>query len=367
MHYLLLNPFNPTYYNGICSYFNNAELLLRGLYQLDKFENTFGDDLVNFRQRALDYVSSNYNRSNVIIEAPETRAATLLFDRGWKVHVRLHTPMAICEKYDGIPIDQQRLSDEIRVISQAQAVTSPSKGINHELSYYIDTSRFVINKNPILLERLNLTSSRKDIDVIYMGRIQRLKGAEHLTHIFSSLPQGTRVAIIGSGASDFEVPDNVDLQIKSDHINDNSRFEILSKAKVSIVPSIFENCSMAILEAIATRVPVVAWRVGGNSEFDESVVTTVQYGDVKAFCGAIQRCLAAPQTATAFETAVRQINESYVASIKLIVSQLSGGTSSNSDLGGHPREVPGQGASEVSKRLIQPAHFLRKAFANLKR
>ncbi len=67
---------------------------------------------------------------------------------------------------------------------------------------------------------------------------------------------------------------------------------ILASIDVSVLPSASESLSNAIIESMAAGVPVVATRVGGNSELiDESRGILVSRGDDQSLSSAIERLL----------------------------------------------------------------------------
>jgi glycosyltransferase involved in cell wall biosynthesis len=65
---------------------------------------------------------------------------------------------------------------------------------------------------------------------------------------------------------------------------------------VFVLPSLAEGISNTILEAMATGLPVVATRVGGNAELvdDRTTGTLVPAGDIDAMAGAMHRYAISP-------------------------------------------------------------------------
>ena len=73
-----------------------------------------------------------------------------------------------------------------------------------------------------------------------------------------------------------------------DHVEGDKKFQLLANAKVAISLSKFENCSMAILEALSVGTPVVAWDVGGNAEMaPPNILRVAQLGSIKEFVSLI--------------------------------------------------------------------------------
>jgi glycosyltransferase involved in cell wall biosynthesis len=84
--------------------------------------------------------------------------------------------------------------------------------------------------------------------------------------------------------------------------------ELLAEVAVSVLPSLSEGLSNAILESMAAGVPVVATAVGGSSEAVENGVTgfLVPPRDAAALAGAISGLLADREGAARLGTAGRQ-------------------------------------------------------------
>ena len=80
----------------------------------------------------------------------------------------------------------------------------------------------------------------------------------------------------------------------------------LAELAVLVVPSYFENQPMAILEAMAAGVPVVASRVGGVAEIaPEGTAVLVPPGDPVALADAIREVLDDPSAASTRVAAAR--------------------------------------------------------------
>jgi len=295
------------------SYCYSVEKALGGKIKVATLENKDNLPPYLFREAVLNYVNRNFPRNEVLIEAPETRAATLLLDRSYQTHVRLHTPLSICHKFEGSRIDQDVLSQELRAICQARVVSAPSWGIVDELSSYVDTSSFVINKNPTRKEVAYIPKSLRKYDVVFMGRFQRLKGMHYLNAILHRLPSAYKVALIGRGASSFRGMGDMTLDVtKIEHIEGPARFEYLANARCVIVPSLFENCSMVMLEALAAGSEVVAWKVGGNDEFPPDLVKTVPFDSIGQFAACVRDVVeGAGPGAAAFDSFVEAVNRDF--------------------------------------------------------
>ncbi len=144
----------------------------------------------------------------------------------------------------------------------------------------VDLSRF----RPV-----DRTAARRELGLnghkvmLYVGRIEPLKGADLLLHAAASMEseEGVQVLVVGSdaeGSGDLERLHQLsnDLQL-GDSVEFVGRVPqerlalYYSAADVCVVPSFYESFGLAALESMACGTPVVATRVGGLS-------TIVQHG-----------------------------------------------------------------------------------------
>lgn len=108
--------------------------------------------------------------------------------------------------------------------------------------------------------------------VLYVGRLERIKGVELLLRTAAIMDSSVRVLIVGGGEGDGEAGELKDLAKKLG-VEGRVRFvgrvpqaqlpTYYSAADVCVVPSYYESFGLAALEAMACGTPVVATRVGG--------------------------------------------------------------------------------------------------------
>jgi len=148
--------------------------------------------------------------------------------------------------------------------------------------------------------------------VVYTGRLVAEKGLHVLLDAARSLPPGVRVRVTGSGRLAGELADRVrreDLPV--DLLGPGRPSDVageLRSATVAVLPATWwENCPMAVLEASATGVPVVASAVGGIPELVEDGRTglLVQPGYGAALGSALTRLLTDEELASALGRAAR--------------------------------------------------------------
>ena len=118
--------------------------------------------------------------------------------------------------------------------------------------------------------------------VAVLSRVDRIKGIEYFLEAMATMAdrfKDVHFLIVGDG----DVAYQKELESYGTRLGLDGRVvftgartdvpEILSEVTVSVLPSLSEGLSTAILESMAAGVPVVATRVGGNAEAVEDGVT----------------------------------------------------------------------------------------------
>ena len=136
---------------------------------------------------------------------------------------------------------------------------------------------------------IDRTEARRELGLnghkvmLYVGRIEPLKGADLLLHAAASLEseEGVQVLVVGSDAEGSGELDRLHKLSDDLQLGDSVEFVgrvpqeqlalYYSAADVCVVPSFYESFGLAALESMACGTPVVASRVGGLS-------TIVQHG-----------------------------------------------------------------------------------------
>jgi glycosyltransferase involved in cell wall biosynthesis len=140
--------------------------------------------------------------------------------------------------------------------------------------------------------------------VLYASRLVAEKGVDTLLDAAGRLPDGVRVRLAGSGRLERAVrvrvaAEGLPVDVLGPLPPDRIAAE-LRAAAVAVLPALWwENCPMAVLEAAAQGVPVVATAVGGVPELVDDGTTglLVPPGDAAALSGALTRLLANPAEA----------------------------------------------------------------------
>ena len=144
----------------------------------------------------------------------------------------------------------------------------------------VDLSLFRPLDQQEVREKLGLNGEKV---LLYVGRIEPLKGLELLLHTAAQLQtfEQIRVLVVGGGAGRDQEIDRLREMAKS--LNVNEVFDFIGRvdqqdlplyynaADVCVVPSFYESFGLAALESMACGTPVVATRAGGLS-------TIIQHG-----------------------------------------------------------------------------------------
>jgi glycosyltransferase involved in cell wall biosynthesis len=170
--------------------------------------------------------------------------------------------------------------------------------------------------------RLGLSAANRVVGTV--GRLETRKGTAVLLEAAARLVKkelpDLRVLVVGDGPLRDELPALAARLGITDHVvmlGDRSDVpEVLAALDVFVLPSRTEGMSNALLEAMATALPVVATAVGGNPEVVSAEMTGVLVppDDVMAMADAVMRLATSPILAAELGAAARrQVEERYGA------------------------------------------------------
>lgn len=153
--------------------------------------------------------------------------------------------------------------------------------------------------------------STEPASLLFLGRLTREKGAFDLVRAAGKLNFDFRLIMGGGGDPGplYALADSLGIKDKvafPGWISGNDKARALSEAEIFVLPSHFEGVPVAILEAMAWGVPIVATGVGGIPEVvgpAEGVLVLV--GDVDALAAALNGLLANPSMRATMGKAAR--------------------------------------------------------------
>jgi glycosyltransferase involved in cell wall biosynthesis len=153
--------------------------------------------------------------------------------------------------------------------------------------------------------------------IAYLGRLAPQKDVGTLLEAFARLDAAAHLVLIGDG------PDRPALEDRARAFGGRVRFVgfvphvqipgVLQHVDMLVLPSLYEDLSSALIEAMAAGLPVVATRVGGTADLVDDGVNglLVASGDPAALAAAIGRVLADPAMAARLSSAARRTAAAY--------------------------------------------------------
>jgi glycosyltransferase involved in cell wall biosynthesis len=266
-----------------------------------------------------------------VVHAQDRRAGlwTRVGPRPRRGGVRVYTVHGLPEPYHPAPVGQERPGWRARLLyrgldarlsARADAVIVPSRAIAGDLITRLGypAEKLVVIPNGIelpppapdggkLIGTLSLLEPVKGIDIF-------LRAAANL----AVRHPDWRFATFGSG-SDAERLSALTRELGLTELVQRPGFvpaqEALRQLRVYVMCSYSENAPLALLEAMASGVPVVASAVGGVPEIvDESVARMVPAGDPQALANAIEQvCADSTETQVRVRAARERVEQRFTA------------------------------------------------------
>jgi glycosyltransferase involved in cell wall biosynthesis len=145
----------------------------------------------------------------------------------------------------------------------------------------------------------------KEYDCVYFARLSKDKGIEDFIRaikIVTLIKNDVRILIIGAAEPEYKSLLNkmcTDLAISSNLIwagfipTQLLLFELVSKAKISVLPTYYDIIPGTIIESMILKVPVIAYSAGGIPEINKSkeVIKLIEVGNIENLASAILELL----------------------------------------------------------------------------
>lgn len=236
----------------------------------------------------------------------------------WARLGRLFGARVICEER-GLALGRPRAIRWIDRLTQplcdVLVVNAEAVGVHARTRDGVPAARVRVIRPGIDVEMFRAGDPReRPYDLITVARLETLKGILDLPDVMQrivAVRPTTTLAIVGHGSQAEELRRQVDRRGLGDRIlllgERGDVPELLARARVFVLPSHEEGLSTAVLEAMASGLPVVATDVGGNSEAVVSGETgsLVPPRDHDRMAAAALRYLTGPALATAHGAAGR--------------------------------------------------------------
>ncbi len=144
----------------------------------------------------------------------------------------------------------------------------------------------------------------KTAQIVYVGRLRKVKGLSVLLHAFARIPRGqAQLTIAGDG----DQMTALQQQAQELGLQDHVRFlgaisavrDVLQQADIYVQPSFQEGMPNSVLEAMAMGLPIVATRISGNEDVvhDQDNGLLVPAGEVEPLALALQQLINEPTRA----------------------------------------------------------------------
>jgi len=212
--------------------------------------------------------------------------------------------------------------------SRAQVVIALSQAWKDAIAAVVPEARIVVIPNPVQIPRVAAPVATNAPRVTYLGVVKEAKGVYELLDAFAAVAAKhfeARLVVAGSGeleklrykACERDLYDAIDTP---GWIDGAEKDAVLRDASVFVLPSHFEALPMALLEAMAAGLPVIATRVGGIPDVvtDGRDGVLVEARDAEGLARAIDALLDDPaRRAELGRAARRRISESFSAAVVL--------------------------------------------------
>lgn len=351
--YVFADPFGRAD-SGVSSYVTNAtNVLARHGLRADVVTRRPGESLTTYRHRlAKAVIDIRKSHRSIVVEAPESDAATAdIPSSAAEIHIRLHCSRQFGAFVQGERICMKSLELEQREIRRAARISAPSRSAVIASSAIFELREDIScypNPAPLWAEELMAHTSGDRAYVVFVGRFHALKGAHWVHEMARRLPDVSFLMVGPTPDTNSAIASLSNIRV----VNGNvwSKPDIYARARLVIIPSLYETASMVGIEALSAGVPVIAWSHLGIAEYAPApMVTLVQPYQLDEFSAAIRKVVQAPST-TISASPASMINDLYLRGFN---AALNSGH-------GHfmPVALPKERVAEISSRIGNPKEFL---------
>ena len=184
-----------------------------------------------------------------------------------------------------------------RTLERASAVIALTDSWKTSLRSIAPQAKIVAMGNFVVFRHQNYVGGNDIPQVLFLGRLREKKGVFDLVNamplVLRKFPN-VKFTLAGDGDLDAVEELAASLGVEKNlvlpgWIEGRTKDSLLAEASLLVLPSYFEGLPICILEAMATRVPVVATNVGGIPEVLENGKCGLIFepGDVDAMASAI--------------------------------------------------------------------------------
>jgi glycosyltransferase involved in cell wall biosynthesis len=184
----------------------------------------------------------------------------------------------------------------------------------------LDHKKVFLTSNGVDVTNLNIVEDEKLFDACFLGRLAYNKGIPDLVKAWKlvcKLRKDAKIAVIGSGPEDKLLNELVVTEglrnniILFGFVSERRKHEILQSSKIFVFPSWMEGWGIAVAEAMACGLPVVAYNLPVYKEVFEDKLVTVPVGDADAMVERVVFLLENPEVARTIGEAGREFIKRY--------------------------------------------------------
>ena len=186
------------------------------------------------------------------------------------------------------------------VLKHSAAVTTVSKWLKEEAEAIVPSVSPMVAPMPVATDLFEPGERRDDSRLLFVGRLNQQKGAEHLLHALAAMKTPAKLDIVGDG------PNRADHEKLAGELGIASRIRwhgqvrqsalpaLYQQAAAIVVPSVDEGLGLVAVEALLCEAPVVAFDSGGLRDViqHEKTGLLVKPGDRAALARTLDDLLA---------------------------------------------------------------------------
>lgn len=270
---------------------NNQDYIEDGIRVIRLKNNVIGTvkEQLDYRNRLFKKIQEINNTNKIdIIETPEMGAEALVCIRKGKIPVlvKLHTSYKLWSELNGQLLDdkmhKEMIKWEIEQLNKADAVISCSNLLKEIVEKDIVRRDISVIPNPINTDLFFPTNKRKASNtILYCGSLEYRKGIlvliKAIPLIIEKLGKEIEFELIGrdsfyNGKSMIElIYENLPIEYHKNikirgFVNKEELNIAYNKAKIGVIPSIFDNLPYVALEELLTELPIVISNNTGITE-----------------------------------------------------------------------------------------------------
>lgn len=251
--------------------------LIRKLCFIDNWEEEFSYGLY---ERVLSVHKSEHLD---IVDIPEYNGLAAAFNRKtpFSLVINFRTPRIIVNQFSGTKItsaDKRIYNLEKRSIKVTKNYRTSSQALKERICklYNISADKVVVVRNPMQPQPPFLKQNSNKIKILFVGRLEQRKGLELIK---KSIPDifniSDKIELHIAGETTNEIKNCLRLNAGSKNnkrlifhgaIDHSSLQDIYNSSDIFIFPSVFDNSPNALLEAMASSLPIVASDAPGVNE-----------------------------------------------------------------------------------------------------